>query len=49
MTIKRIAFLVFPRLTFLDLVGGYDALSRIALMGIDPDLKCRILAPSKRS
>ncbi len=45
--IKRIAFIVFPRLTFLDLVGGYDALSRIALMGIDPDLKCRIIGTEK--
>lgn len=26
---KRIAFLVFPRLTFLDFVGGYDALRRV--------------------
>ena len=25
MTVKRIGFLVFPRLTLLDFVGGYDA------------------------
>lgn len=36
MAIKRIAFLAFPRLTLLDLVGGYDALRRIATMSIDP-------------
>src|SRR5207249_10237461 len=33
---KRIAFLVFPRLTLLDFVGAYDALRRIAAMSIDP-------------
>jgi hypothetical protein len=32
--IRRIAF-PFPRLTFLDLIGGYDALRRVASMGID--------------
>jgi cyclohexyl-isocyanide hydratase len=41
--IKRIAFLAFPRLTFLDLVGGYDALRRIASMGIDPEVIHRII------
>lgn len=29
---RRIAFLVFPRVTFLDFVGAYDALRRIAAM-----------------
>jgi transcriptional regulator GlxA family with amidase domain len=42
-SIKRIAFLVFPRLTMLDLVGGYDALRRIATMGIDGDVSHRII------
>lgn len=28
-TIRRIAFFAFPRLTLLDLVGGYDALRRV--------------------
>ncbi|OGL13840.1 MAG: hypothetical protein A3F92_12355 [Candidatus Rokubacteria bacterium RIFCSPLOWO2_12_FULL_71_22] len=40
---KRIAFLVFPRLTFLDLVGGYDALRRVATMSIDPEVTHRIV------
>jgi cyclohexyl-isocyanide hydratase len=42
-TIKRIAFLVFPRLTLLDLVGAYDALRRIATMGVDPEVTHRIV------
>ncbi len=40
---KRIAFLVFPRLTFLDFVGGYDALRRIATMSIDTTVTHRII------
>lgn len=43
MAIQKIAFLVFPRLTTLDLVGGYDALRRIATMGIDPAVTHRII------
>ena len=43
MAIKRIAFLVFPRLTMLDFVGGYDSLRRIAPMGIDPEVTHRII------
>lgn len=43
MAVKRIAFLVFPRLTFLDLVGAYDALQRVAPMGIDPEVTHRII------
>ena len=43
MAIKRIAFLVFPRLTFLDFIGGYDALRRVATMGIDPAVTHRII------
>ena len=47
-TPKRIAFLVFPQLTFLDFVGGYDALRRVAGMGIDREVRHRIIgtAPS---
>jgi len=40
---QRIAFLVFPRLTFLDFIGAYDALRRIAAMAIDPKLTYRII------
>jgi len=40
---KRIAFLIFPRLTFLDFVGGYDALRRIATMSIDTTVTHRII------
>jgi cyclohexyl-isocyanide hydratase len=40
---RRIAFLVFPRLTVLDLIGGYDALRRVAAMGIDPGVTHRIV------
>ncbi len=47
MTIKRIAFLVFPRLTFLDFVGGYDALRRVATMGIDPEVSHRIIGTTR--
>jgi len=41
--IKRIAFLIFPQMTFLDFVGGYDALRRVASMGIDPEVRHRIV------
>jgi hypothetical protein len=40
---KRLAFLVFPRLTLLDLIGAYDALRRIASMSIDPTVTHRII------
>jgi transcriptional regulator GlxA family with amidase domain len=43
MPIKRIALLAFPRLTFLDLIGAYDALRRVAGMGIDPEVTHRII------
>ncbi len=46
-TIKRIAFLVFPRLTLLDLVGAYDALRRIATMGLDPEVTHRIIGTAR--
>ena len=40
---KRIAFLVFPRLTFLDFVGAYDALRRVATMSVDPAVTHRVI------
>ncbi|HEV8642841.1 MAG TPA: DJ-1/PfpI family protein [Methylomirabilota bacterium] len=43
MPIKRIAFLVFPRLTLLDFIGGYDALRRVATMGVDPAVTHRVI------
>jgi transcriptional regulator GlxA family with amidase domain len=44
---KRIAFLVFPRLTFLDFVGVYDALRRIATMSVDPGVTHRIIGTER--
>jgi len=41
--VRRIAFLVFPRLTLLDLVGVYDALRRASLMQFAPGLTRRML------
>jgi len=41
--IKRIAFFVFPGLTLLDLIGAYDSLRRVALMGIDSEAIHRII------
>jgi transcriptional regulator GlxA family with amidase domain len=43
MLIRSIAFLAFPGLTLLDLVGAYDSLRRIAPMGIDPSVTHRII------
>ena len=43
MTPKRMAFLIFPGLTFLDFIGGYDALRRVAAMGIDKAVTHRII------
>jgi len=37
LAVRRIAFLVFPGITFLDLAGGYDALRRL------PDVTHRIV------
>ena len=42
-SIKRIAFFVFPGLTLLDLIGAYDSLRRVALMGIDPEVTHRFI------
>jgi transcriptional regulator GlxA family with amidase domain len=40
---NRLAFLVFPRLTLLDLIGAHDALRRIASMSIDSRVTHRII------
>lgn len=47
MTIRRVAMLAFPRLTFLDLIGGYDALRRVAPMGIDPAVSVHIIGTER--
>ncbi len=38
----RFAFIAFPGMTLLDLVGMYDPISRIASMGFDPSAACII-------
>jgi len=43
MTPRRFALLAFPRLTFLDLIGVYDALRRVTPMGIAPDVSVTII------
>src|SRR5436190_22125580 len=43
----QIAFLVFPRLTLLDIVGPYDALRRVRTMGIDPALRWSFVGTSR--
>ena len=48
MAVKKIAFLVFPRLTFLDFVGAYDSLRRVATMSIDPTVTHRIIGTEPR-
>jgi transcriptional regulator GlxA family with amidase domain len=40
---KRIAFLIFPRVTLLDFIGAYDSLRRIAAMAIDPGVTHRVI------
>jgi len=40
---KRIALLAFPRLTFLDLIGVYDALRRLAPMEIDRGVRVKLI------
>ena len=42
-TPSRIGFLVFPRLTLLDLIGVHDALRRLAPMGIAPEVGLTII------
>ncbi len=46
--VKRIAFLIFPRMTLLDFVGGYDALRRIAGMSIDAEVTHRVIGTATR-
>ena len=41
--VRRIAFLIFPRLTLLDLVGVYDALRRVSLMEVAPGVTHRLI------
>jgi transcriptional regulator GlxA family with amidase domain len=41
---RKIAFLVFPRLTLLDFVGPYDCLRRVRTMGIDAGLQWQVIA-----
>src|SRR5256885_172038 len=43
MTPRRFALLAFPRLTFLDLIGVYDALRRVTPMDIAPDVSVTII------
>lgn len=45
---RRLAFLVFPGLTFLDFVGAYDALRRVATMSVDPAVTHRIIGTEAR-
>jgi cyclohexyl-isocyanide hydratase len=40
---RHIGFLVFPRLTLLDLIGVHDALRRLAPMGIAPEVRLTII------
>jgi transcriptional regulator GlxA family with amidase domain len=40
---RRIALLAFPRLTFLDLIGVYDALRRVTPMGVAPDVTVTLI------
>ncbi len=46
--VKRIAFFIFPRMTFLDFIGGYDALRRIAGMSIDPEVTHRVIGTASQ-
>jgi cyclohexyl-isocyanide hydratase len=41
--VQRIGFLAFPGLTLLDLVGAYDVIRRVPLMGIDQSVTHRII------
>lgn len=40
---RRIALLAFPGITLLDLIGVYDVLRRVGAMGVDPEVRCRVL------
>ena len=39
----RFAFVAFPRMTLLDLVGVHDPISRIRTMGFDAESRCEII------
>lgn len=41
--VRRLAFLAFPGLTFLDLIGAYDSLRRVAAMQIDARVTHRVI------
>lgn len=41
--IQKIALLAFPRLTFLDLIGVYDALRRVTPMKLAPDVSVTLI------
>jgi cyclohexyl-isocyanide hydratase len=43
MTPRRIALLASPRLTFLDLIGVYDALRRVTPMSIAPEVSVTLI------
>lgn len=43
MKIQSVAFLAFPRLTTLDLIGAYDVLRRVGSMGVDPQFLHRMI------
>ncbi len=43
MTPRRIALVAFPRPTFLDLIGVYDALRRVTPMGVAPDVSVTLI------
>src|SRR5690348_3523403 len=44
----RAAFVVFDRLTFLDFIGFYDAVTRLKTMKIMEDFEWRICAPTNQ-
>ena len=46
-TPKRIALLAFPRLTFLDLIGVYDALRRLEPMEIDRGVSVKLIGTER--
>ena len=46
--IKRAAFLVFPHVTLLDIVGPYDALRRVKTMGFDARFEWRFIGTHDR-
>jgi cyclohexyl-isocyanide hydratase len=44
----KAAFIVFDRMTYLDLIGFYDPVTRLRSMKIMEDFEWRILAPTSR-